>query len=146
METLVPSRRTPHCVSSSSLSEMAKQPSSPGVPLGEVPHRRSAGVHRPLGRPERTFPSTSFLPAQGMSSPNRSSRDLPSVAKRDSCHPLLQRPPSLGRVWHGPSCLPRWWTTGPVPSSPSAPQVCTKSPSGHICTACRSPLPQPNHR
>ena len=96
METLVPSRRTPRCVSSSFSSEMARQPSSPGVPLGEVPHRRSAGVHQPLGRPERTFPSTSFLPAQDVSSPYRSSRDLPSVAKRDSCHPILHRPPSLG--------------------------------------------------
>ena len=136
-------------MSSSSSSGMVKQPSSPGVPPGEVPHRRSAVVHRPLGHPERTFPSTSFLPAQDVSSPNRSSRDLPSVANRDSWHPLLRRPPSQGRVWHGrhgPSCLPRRWTTGPVPSSPSAPKVCTMSPSGRISTACRSPLPQPKHR
>ena len=154
METLVASKRTPCWVFSSFSSGMAKQPFSPVVPLGEVPHRRSTGIHRPLGRPEQTFTSTScdplaFLPAQGVSSPRRSSRDLPSVANRDSWHPLLQRPPSQGRVWHGrhgPSCLPRRWTTGPVPSSPSAPKVCTMSPSGRISTACRSPLPQPNHR
>jgi hypothetical protein len=147
--TLVPSRRTPCCVSSSSLSGMVKQPSSPGVPLGEVPHRHLAGVHRPLGRPERTFPLTTFLPAQGVSSPNRSSKDLPLVARRDPCHPLLRRPPSPGQVWHGRhgrSYLPMWWTTGPAPSSPLALQACTKSPSGRICTACRCPTPRPNHR
>ena len=91
---------------------------------GRSPIDALLGSTDPLGILSEPFPRPPSC-LQDVSSTNRSSRDLPSVAKRDSCHPLLQRPPSPGRVLHGRhglSCLPRRWTTGPVPSSPSAPR------------------------